>query len=251
MRTLIVSQGLERNRILAAVSIHAPNKVVFMRNTNESSDQIHREVEAHLDTVKKTLLARKRGFNPYPFVHELEDAECDFFDVVDAYTVVSEKIQKERVAGAEVAVDVSAATKTLGIAMFLAAQANRAPVTYCKAAKYITSKRRRSEGDEIVLSAKEPVFLPQLPITIEPLAFGLLEKLDRPAGSITELIVRMGRKASKSELLSTARRLEKLEENGYVVVKREGKRKSITVTENGRKVAKLARSVKNGYKPNG
>ncbi|MCD6522637.1 MAG: hypothetical protein J7K68_02725 [Candidatus Diapherotrites archaeon] len=240
MRTLIVSQGLERTRTLAAISIHAPNRIIILRNTNDTSPQITKEVAKHVDMLKKTITKKTRGFNPYPFVFDIVEEKMDFFDIVGAYSHISSIIKREREEGNEVFCDISAGNKPIALAMFLACQMHKVPVTYCKAARYLTSKKTRGEHDEIALSAKEPLFFPQLPLCIEPIAIDILNALTiKRFDSISDLVRELGMFPGKAEILSISRKIDKLVELGYVKTKRIGKRKTIEITEQGRQVSRL------------
>ena len=47
MKVLLVSQGLERERVLAAISVHAPSKVIILRSHKDVTPELQEEVEAH------------------------------------------------------------------------------------------------------------------------------------------------------------------------------------------------------------
>ncbi|MBN3037380.1 MAG: hypothetical protein JW834_02950 [Candidatus Diapherotrites archaeon] len=235
MRTLIVAQGLETNRTLAAVSINAPNKVIIIRNTNEVSKKLERDVEKHVQRIKQAL-TKKSGFNPYPFVFEVTEIHVDFFDVPAAFAAISKTIFGEKANGHEVFADISSGNKTVATALFLACQVNHAPVTYCKAAEYLNA------GDqEIAAIAKEPVFIPPLPIQLEELDWESLSKISDSGSveSLSQLLKSLNRETTKSELLSISRKIDRLAEFGYVEYKRRGKKKEVSITPSGRSVARL------------
>lgn len=245
MRTLIVAQGLERRRILAAISIHAPNKVIVLRNTNDVTSRVREDVQVHMGLLKGEL-SPKRGFKPYPFVFkvDIENYKTDFFDIVRAFSDINKLIDEEKRKKNEVVIDLSTGNKTITMALFLAAQTNKLKSTYCKAGKYFSktqAKGKQTKPAEIAHSAKEPVEVPQFPLYLEDLPYNLLAKLVdlKKVSSISELLKEMGQKPVKSNILSLSRKLDILAEHNYIKLSRLGKRKEIEITELGKQISLL------------
>ena len=248
MKVLVVCQGLERERILAAVSVHAPSKVIILRSHKDVTPKLHDEVEKHIRALKKEIFPEKEP-RPFPFVYELDAENCrvDFFDLAKALTEICVIIKEERDKGNDVEVDISSGNKIAAIALFLAAQIFRIPVTYCTAGKYASMRERKEEKEEIppmeiAFSAKEKVDLPSLPLTLEDVHFDILKVLSREGGvpSVTELIKLLGREPNKSEIVSTSRKLEELANFRYIDKRRIGRSTKIRITPMGEKIASLA-----------
>jgi len=250
MRTLIVAQGLERARIIAAVSIHAPNKVLVIRNNNDVNETLTEDVENHMNLLKNELLTSKDGFKPYPFVFEVDISThyTDFFDLTTALVDIDKIIKKELAAENEVCADLSTGSKTISMALFLATQLNKVRSTYCKASKYINLNKPQSMYDvegasltEIVTSAKEPVHIPNFPIHLADLPYNILSELSKlnSVNSISDLLRHLKEPIDKSHILSLSRKLDIMEEYGYITMKREGKSKKIMITQLGKQISKL------------
>lgn len=236
MRTLIVAHGLEKARIMAAVSIHAPNKLVVLRNTNEISGKLREQVDKQMTALKSEILGKTRkGTKPFPFVTlvDIETQKLDFFDVVGSFLRLQEIITDEQKAGNEVFIDISSGNKTVALSLFLAAQTMKKGVTYCKASSYLDS------DEQIVKDVKEPVFVPILPLTLHELNYDIIEKLADVGGitSISDLLRILRLPVDKSNIMSMARKLEELQTYGYVTVTRKGKRKEVQITTQGRQIA--------------
>lgn len=246
MKVLVVCQGLERDRILAAISVHAPSKVIVLRSHKDVTPMLHDEVEMHIKALKKEIFPEKNP-RPFPFVYEVdaENYRVDFFDLTKALTEICAIIKKERDRGNEVEVDVSSGNKIVAIALFLASQIFRIPATYCTAGKYASMKMRRQRETlpmQIAFSTKEKVDLPLLPLTLEDVHFDILKVLSREGivPSVTELIELLGREPNKSEIVSTSRKLEDLGNYGYIAKRRIGRSTRVRITHTGKKVASLA-----------
>lgn len=248
MKVLLVCQGLERERILAAISVHAPSKVIVLRSQKDVTPELRKEVERHIKALKKEIFPEKER-SPYPFVYEVdaENYKVDFFDLAEALTDICAIVKKEIDQGNEVAIDVSSGNKIIAIALFLGGQIFRVPITYCTAGKYASMKPGKGEKEEvppmqIAFSAKEKVELPLLPLTLEDIHFDILKVLDKEerVPSVTELIELLGKRPTKSEIVSTSRKLEELANFGYIIKQRIGRSTRIRITVAGKKIASLA-----------
>ena|GEM_PF-2693026 len=248
MKTLLVAQGLERARIHAAISIHAPNKVIVLRNNNDVNERVAKDVEEHMQLLKEELLDSKNGFKPYPFVFEVDISthNTDFFDMTQALVDINRLLKEEDSAGNEVAIDISTGSKTISMALFLAGQLSKIKTTYCKAAHYTLDKTKHTPSGssltEIVSSAKEPVKVPNFPIYLADLPYEILVHLGKTkkVESISHLLRLLGRNTDKSNIISLSRKLDLMDEHGYVTISRKGKYKEIKITELGKQIAKLA-----------
>lgn len=248
MKVLIVSQGLERERILAAISVHAPSKVIILRSHKDVTPELHKEVEAHIKAIENEIFPEK-GRSPFPFVNEVDTKKCkvDFFDLSKALTEVCSVVKKEIEKGNDVAIDVSSGNKIVAIVLFLTAQIFRIPVTYCTAGRYASMRSSKKEKEEvppmeIAFSAREKVDLPLLPLTLQDVHFDILRVLAQKERipSVTELIELLGKKPTKSEIVSTSRKLEELANFGYIIKRRIGRSTRIRITLAGKKIAALA-----------
>jgi hypothetical protein len=105
----------------------------------------------------------------------------------------------------------------------------------------VVSGKTLTRPAEIASSAKEPIQIPQLPLSLESIPRKLLLKLTEleKISSISTLLKEMGQKPVKSNILSVSRKLDGLAERGYVKVSRVGKRKEIEITELGKQISRL------------
>ncbi len=208
----------------------------------------------HIYLLEQEIIRKTEdGFKAYPFVVEVvaNKYRVDFFDVVKAIVDIDIIINEETKNGNEIAVDISSGNKIISIALFIAAQINKLPVTYCKAGGYAPLKRdknkrikEKARPDEIAFSVKGKVDIPLLPLVIKKLPYDILESLSeiKYSSSISDLIRKMGKEDTKSEILSTSRKIEELEKYGYVIVNRAGVKKELRITDEGMMAASLRKS---------
>lgn len=248
MKTLIVAQGLERERILAAISLHSPNKLVILRSKKDVTKELEKFIDKHIETLKKLLFPPKERMKFFPFLLEIDDTtRVDFFDLTSAIAEINAKIKDELSRGNEVSVDISSGNKIIIIALFIVAQMYGLKVTYCSAGKY-ASMREESieevEPDQIAFSVRERYEVPRIPLKLERIPVEVLVKLKEMGGkvdSIKTLAEKLnpGMKIGKSEIIETSRKLEALEAYGYVVKRRRDRSVVVEITDSGKGVLAL------------
>jgi hypothetical protein len=228
---LLVPQGLERDRIIGAITHLQPEKVFVIRNKKKSSEMSAVEI-----TVEELLTDLKNKLVDDPIIPIDEDMidissfEVNFFDLLDAY-LDFRAILAKRGPDAEFLVDISSGTRIVSCALFLAALESGSDVYYVSPRSYFTpdvarkklealskdleayeqskNPEKLSHMKQIVQEGLEEFRIPQLargvrkvlkcpplPIRIEQedIEPGYLEALERMEGSapsITDLLVEL------------------------------------------------------------
>lgn len=171
-KTLILAQGLELARLLAAVNKHAANRVVVIRNTQELTQKLAAIVQKLLDNFEKEIFSEREGFRPFPSVTEVDSkTQCtNFFNLPEATSAVYSIVMNETKAGNDVVVDVSSGTKIMSIAMFLAAQLCGVPVSYCIAGKYTVEDTvlESPQRAQIAAASGKAYDVPRFPLKLIP-----------------------------------------------------------------------------------
>jgi len=252
VRTLILAQGLELDRLLAAVNKHGANRILIIRNTKDLTEKLGDIIQKLIADLEEILFSEKDGFKPFPSVTEVDSKSyrTDFFNLPEAISSVYSLVQEELKKGNDVAIDISSGTKIMAVAMFLAAQFSGIPVSYCIASKYsiedtpITMPKRA----QIAASSGRAYDIPLFPLQLIPVSIDLLEQLaetpTKGVSSVTDLLKnkqQTTRTASRSALVSTTRKLGILEY--YQYIKRSHppgqKKTSIKLTPQGEKIIAL------------
>jgi hypothetical protein len=252
-KTLIVAQGLEYDRILAAIHATSASRLVVLRSKLDANKQLTEDVDRNLRTLSSRLFPPAAP-RLYPFLRTENfdtSRRVDFFDLPAAIVEIDQIIRSEKEARYEVAIDISSGNKVVAVALYLAAQFNRIPVTYCSAGKYSVQRRKEqvdnTEQDQIAFSAEKSYDLPTLPLRLDPLHFDVLEKIAKKGevASITELVnlVEGTRKVEKSDLMRFSRIAEELIDYGYMRRKRSGRVVRLYITDAGKTVYPLGRLV--------
>jgi hypothetical protein len=255
LKTLIVAQGLEIERILAAIYKHSPNKVIILRSEKDVSNRLTEIIERMIQRLKHQIFSKGVDFPIYPGLTEI-DAEThriDFFDLAEAFADINAIIQEEKKRGNEVVLDISSGNKIVAIAMFLAGQVNSLIITYCVASAYsaeiigsMLPKEKPVTYQQIASSSDKSLKIPPLPLRLKQVNLDLLNVLEAMGGkanSVTDLIKHWKNKEvpSKAELVSTTRELQICAGYNYVIIRRRpGKREvAIELTEEGRSILSL------------
>ncbi len=208
MPTLFIAQGLEEDRILAAIFHHLPTKVVIIRNRSDVSDKLTKEVERIISRVKKE--ARRLPSSP-----TWEEIWVDFFSPIEALIIIHSAMSKEE----DVRVDISSGNKVVSTVMYVLASDLGADVTYSTASEY----------------GKTPTYgrlvaLPRLPLDLGiDLEFLSILTSRRRWESLSELAEAFLGRSDKASVISVSRKLEPISELGLVRVRRKGKRKIVEV----------------------
>jgi DNA-binding MarR family transcriptional regulator len=252
-KSLIVAQGLEYERTLAAIHATSASRLLVLRSKKDVNEELTEDIERNLHTLTSRLFPSE-GARLYPFLKR-EDFDTtrkvSFFDLTAAIVEIDQIIKSERAARYEVTVDISTGNKMVAVALYLAAQLNKVPVTYCSA-RYYSSQRKRgqtptSEQDQIAFSAAESYELPSLPLRLDPLHFDVLERVAKigEVASITELVnlVEGEMDVKKSDLMRFSRIADELIDYGYMKRKRSGRAVELRITDAGRAVYPLGRLV--------
>lgn len=254
-KTLIVAQGLEYDRILAAIHATSASRLVVLRSRRDVNQELTEKVEVNLRTLSSRLFP-PAGPRLYPFLRR-EDFDSthrvNFFDLPAAIVEIDQIIKFEKAARYEVTIDISTGNKIVAVALYLAAQFNRVPVTYCSAGKYSVQMSKEqannSEQDQIAFSAEKSYELPTLPLRLDPLHFDVLEKvaMKGEVASITELVnlVEGTKDVEKSDLMRLSRIAEELIDYGYMTRRRSGRVVELRITEAGQAVYPLGHLVDN------
>ncbi len=252
-KALVVAQGLEYERILAAIHAASASRLVVLRSKRDVNQELTDQVERNLRTLSNRLFPPE-GPRLYPFLRR-EDFDTtrrvNFFDLPAAIVEIDQIIKSEKAARYEVTIDISTGNKIVAVALYLAAQFNRVPVAYCSAGKYAVPRRKDQadnfEQDQIAFSAADSYELPTLPLRLDPLHFDVLEKVAKKGevASITELVnlVEGTKEVEKSDLMRFSRIAEELIDYGYMKRRRSGRVVELRITDAGRAVYPLGRLV--------
>ena len=243
-KTLIVAQGLERERILAAVSLHSPTRLVILRNTHDL-ESVKKDVETTLDQVKKDLETTTEGRLPlFPLLAKIEMTahSCNFFDLCESLEKTSTVIQSELESGAHVVIDISSGVKIVSTAMYLAAVLNGVRASYVIAGKY-GSQEGVSEmpSDLSVLpaqyafSVKGSRILPILPLIFKALPYRRLHRIAALQNGYAKSVGEISDSKDKKDIMQTTRDLRSLMSEGLV----EAYGKGYRVSSDGNEVAKI------------
>jgi len=249
-RTLIVAQGLERERIIAAISIHSPTKLIILRSKHDATESLTKHINKHIELLKKALFSQKSGIKLYPFLLEIDDTKkVDFFNLPAAIAEIDAIVKNEINQGREVAIDISSGNKIVNIALFVVAQKYGLRVTYCVAGKYASMNQEELSEEtipeQIAFSVREQYEIPRLPIKIEKIPVDVLKALEEIGGkaaSITTLAKKLyssQKEIGKREIISVSRKIDILAEYGYVIKKRKGREFTISITNDGKKILAL------------
>lgn len=246
MKTLIVAQGLERERIVAAISVHSPDKLVILRSKKDVTPELTESVNKHIKILREELFPSDKKIKPFPFLLEIDEGtKVDFFDLPLAITEINARVKEELSRGNEVSIDISSGNKIVAIALFLVAQINGLRVTYCSAGKYASmcndSSKETIIPEQIAFSVRERFEIPLIPLKFETIPTEILKKLNEINGrvqSIRELAEQIypSREIGKREIIEISRKLEILESYDYITSKRKGRNMNIEITNSGRKV---------------
>jgi len=253
-KTLIIAQGLERERILAATCYHSPTKLIILRNTNDI-EALREPIENTLKLVKSDLATKSKDNIPlFPLLKKIYlEESCNFFDLAECIAKVDFLIETEAKRGAKVVVDVSSGLKIIGIGMYLAAILNRVPVTYFVAGKYASMSHiahaAKKYADSAVESTLEPEqyaysvkscqVIPTFPLVLQDVPVGILKRLDSVGGYV-ETITRLLSSKDKAQIVKASRHLRSLEFLGYIG--RIGK--GYQITNEGKNFLKLEEVVR-------
>ncbi len=230
-RYLLIPQGLERDRIVGAITHLQPDKVFIVRNKKKSSEMTSVEV-----TIESILVDLKEKLVQDPIIpidEEMIDIttfEVNFFDLLDAYLdfrAIFSKLGPD----SEFLVCISSGTRIVSCALFLAALEIGASVYYVSPRSYFTPdmakkkleaikkdldeytktndasvlqrlRKTVNEGiasfevPQLAMGVRKVLKCPPLPIRIEqeeiePSYLEALEKMGGSAPSITDLLVQL------------------------------------------------------------
>ena len=137
IRVLIVAQGLEYERILAAISLHHPTKLIILRSKKDVSpdlkDRVNKIIEGIVDHIESD-----QGRLTYPWITQIyhDQHRINFFNLTEAISQIDQIIEMEKQAGNTVTVDLSSGNKIIALALFIACTLQEIPMTYCVAGKY-------------------------------------------------------------------------------------------------------------------
>jgi hypothetical protein len=148
-RYLLVPQGLERDRIIGAITHLQPEKVFIIRNKKQSSEMSAVEI-----TVEEILNNLKTKLVEDPIIPidgdmiDITTFKVNFFDLLDAY-LDFRAIFSRLGPDAEFLVDISSGTRIVSCALFLAALEIGASIYYVSPRTYFTPQDTRKRLESI------------------------------------------------------------------------------------------------------
>ncbi len=258
-RTLLIAHGLEMDRLLAALYLHAPSRMVIIRSHEDASEGLTEQVD-RVTSEFRDFLNSDFGRKVYPFLDptQIVERRVDFFSVPRAFAEISEIVREEFRARREVQIDVSSGNKIAAISLFLVGQQFNLFTTYStpwgyKVDNLPSNSKGLSERLEDVQAVvahliRDYVVIPRLPMRIESVDFVVLEAINEagPEGtSLTGLAQTLSgtdwrTKPRKADLVRLSRVCDSLLEWGYVDRFRRGREIRLVATSNGRDVLPMA-----------
>lgn len=251
-RVLIVAQGLEYERILAAISIHHPTKLIILRSEQDASINLRKRVNKIVDGIVKHIQS-PQGRLMYPFITQIHHNKyhINFFNLTKAISQIDRIIETEKQAGNTIAADLSSGNKIIAIALYICCTLRGIQSTYCVAGKYAPGIQEHKPGEVSDLRAESISFsvttheeLSELPLKVSKVPFEILKKVIDQKGEINSIKtlaeLLKGESVSQSDIVKVSRHVETLEELGYVQRQRKGRKVAIKVTQKGQAVVDLA-----------
>lgn len=252
-RVLIVAQGLEYERIMAAISLHHPTKLIILRSIEDVSANLRRRVDNIIMNIVEEIQS-PQGRRAFPWINRdkifYNEYKIDFFNLTKAIAQIDQIISAEKKAGNNVTIDLSSGNTIIRLALFLCSRLHELPTTYCVAGKYAPERPPSTTGESdisiesISFSVQKHVELPEVPIVVLEVPFEVLKKIVEHEGEIdsikalTKLL--KGDSVSQSDIVKVSRRVETLEGLGYVQRQRKGRKIAILVTDKGQAIVDLA-----------
>ena len=120
-RVLIVAQGLEYERILAAISLHHPTKLIILRSISDVSDNLRERVDKIIKGIVKMILS-PQGHHAFPWItneSKIHEYQVDFFDLTKAIVQIDQIITAEKKACNTVTIDLSSGNKITCLALYI------------------------------------------------------------------------------------------------------------------------------------
>ncbi|MFQ6126621.1 MAG: DUF6293 family protein [Candidatus Heimdallarchaeota archaeon] len=249
---LIVAQGLEYERILAAISIHHPTKLIILRSEQDASEELRNRVNKIVDGIV-THIRSPQGQLTYPFIAQIHHNKyhIDFFNLTKAISQIDGIIETEKQAGNTITADLSSGNKIVALALYICCTLHGVQTTYCVAGKYAPGIQEPEPGEIRDLRAESISFsvtkhkeLPELPLAVSNVPFPILKKVitqNGEIGSIKTLAELLkGGSVSQSDIVKVSRHVETLEGLGYAKRQRKGRKVAIKVTKKGKSIIDLA-----------
>jgi len=258
-RTLLIAHGLEMNRLLAALYLHAPSRMVIVRSHEDASEELTEQVDQVVSEFRD-FLGSDLGRKIYPFLdpEQIVERRVDFFSVPRAFAEISEIVKDELRERREVHIDVSSGNKIAAISLFLVGQQFNLFTTYSTPWGYkvdnlpgnARSISERLEDVQAVVAhlIRDYIVIPRLPLRIEAIDFEALGEINEagPEGiSLTGLAQRLSGadrspRPSKADLVRLSRVCDSLVEWGYIDRFRRGREVRLVATPSGRDVLPMA-----------
>ena len=256
VRVLIVAQGLEFERILAAISLHHPTKLIILRSLEDVSaelrDRVNKIIEGIVDHIRSD-----QGRLTYPWVTDIQFDKhyINFFNISEALAQIDQIIDEEKQDNNTVTVDLSSGNKIAALALYISSMLHGIQATYCVAGKYAPSIQSEELDSQefstprarsLAFSVTRHELLPGLPLEISKVPFRTLQTIIEQGGelssikALTELLKGPGTSIEQSDIVKVSRQVETLEGFGYVHRQRIGRKVSVRVTDKGFSVVELA-----------
>ncbi len=251
-RVLIVAQGLEYERIMAAISLHHPTKLIILRSIEDVSTNLRQRVNKIINSIIEEIQS-PQGRRAFPWINRdkifHKEHQIDFFNLTKAIAQIDQIVSAEKKAGNNVTIDLSSGNTIIRLALYICSRLHELPTTYCVAGKYAPEQPRAAgerdiSVESISFSVQKHVELPEVPFVVQKVPFDILKKIVEHEGEIdsikalTKLI--KSDSVTQSDIVKVSRRIESLEGLGYVRRKRKGRKITIQVTEKGQAVVDLA-----------
>lgn len=262
-KVLLLAQGKEFGRYLAAIQYHLPNMVIILRNSNKKYEDIEAKNDVLINDLKAVFYSNKEQRKPelanwwIPDEINTDDYNIDYFDMITTISTVDKLIKELKLNGDIVSIDISVGNKISSIALFFGGQYHSCLITYHGAGKIgevFEGNIGNQPGQIVALASNAQALLrqgfviPQIPFDAK-LPYKVLSVIaaaSRTINSLTELFFLSNpqekienNKISKAELMSMSRKVNKLKEFGLVNKTRRGKYFEIMITDKGRKMLPL------------
>ncbi len=235
----------EKRKLLA----HRAYILTMQESSRGSRDRLEQKGEHCVRETRRRLEAL--GIRTQPM-------ELNLFDLREGMEKISQLIRKERAAGNEVHVNMSAAGRLTSIGATLAGMAHGCTVYYVHGDDYFPDKNEEKEFGQTICRSGEFTVLKNFRFELpDPRGMKVLSKLSGEKKPVSTLDLldflreekvegfeqeykKMEREGKINYLMKLSKGiLEKLTDAGYIEVKREGKHNRISITEAGRYMAAI------------
>jgi hypothetical protein len=232
----IIPLGIERDRVIYLLKKFPPHKVYFIRNSKPAPE--HKEMEATVDKLEKE-------FESLVPLAEKKHLEIDYTSFKEDFLKFLELMKKEKDVGNDVFVNISAPSRIVSFAAWLAASLTDCRVFYMQAKIYGLKGELADRGVANVMELLHfPILLPD---KTEREVLSYLIKKGTTAVKLRDLVKEIGLKkleikSEQSGIVKMSYCLRSLEGKGYIKIETVSRKKQkITMTEAGDIIANATR----------